>query len=916
MGSRLKQNPERTFNWFFEATCPVARDKDPGVRFQFPEDYGDEESSQTLPRFCFPYDVQRPRDNVAVQHFTFVLTDLEGCQRFGFCRLTNSTQTCLCILSYLPWFEVFYKLLNNLADYLSKGQINETKALLAALYKQSIPLAAGSVTLQMGEQLLVSTEVSCLVGHTEGQEAIPYFIAPDPRSLPSIPENRNLTELIVAVDVGNLLQLYASMLFERRILIFASKLSTLTSCVHALSAVLYPMYWQHIFIPVLPPHLLDYCCAPMPYLIGVHTSLTERVKSRGLEEVVILNVDTNTLETPFDDLKRIPSDVMSGLKVCLKRQAVSPGCGVSRAFLKAQALLFGGYRDALQRDKEGEIYFCEEFFLDHKSASMKHFLQSAIHLQFFKQFIDGRLDILNKGNGQDDLFEEEITICETTAGRGKSYQQLVGNLKRGGGALILNMKTKANMKTKGLTRSGLKNLLIHKVHHEDHNLQRGGSMSHRRAQSDSLQSRLPITQHFGKSRPRRPVQKLRGKETSKDPEDLWESEVLGPAGEPDSELLKEEEDEEEEEDSPLCDSEEMDLLGEIFDTLSSRSSHDRGLLYGTRSLDLFGPDSHDYIIKHGPANPSQESLSLSISGSGSLHSWNLETTEELSDRTEDSDWHCLDTSLPEEAVAECLLVETDVAEHEARQREVREKEKDTNGEINDKKELSNINNFKEIKVEEEGGKEDQEDKASFEEISAKEMTEGTEDESVKDTRKDDEIKSEEVAVVQDGEKEKNGMQDNETKEAMKETHEGNNNDSKEGLNLKCINRDGPLSNSVDEQSEATVMPGPDNIAADPKLPASQEKECDKTPRKDEQWVRLTTTPPKVLSAVARFQDQPYSQQGFQLRSTSMNPAEAVFRCRQKVQNLCDSDTNKNSEAPEEEERPPVKVSELKKRFEA
>uniref|UniRef100_A0A8C6M497 UDENN domain-containing protein n=1 Tax=Nothobranchius furzeri TaxID=105023 RepID=A0A8C6M497_NOTFU len=120
-----------------------------------------------------------------------------------------------------------------------------------------------------GEQLLVSTEVSHPVGHTQGSEGvsptrvhmIPYFIAPDPRNLPFIPENmsRNLTKLIVAVDVGNLLQLYASVLFERRILIFASKLSTLTSRVHALSAVLYPMYWQHIFIPVLPPHLLDYC---------------------------------------------------------------------------------------------------------------------------------------------------------------------------------------------------------------------------------------------------------------------------------------------------------------------------------------------------------------------------------------------------------------------------------------------------------------------------------------------------------------------------------------------------------------------------------------------------------------------------------------------------------------------------------
>ena len=42
---------------------------------------------------------------------------------------------------------------------------------------------------------------------------------------------------------------------------------------------------------------------------------------------------------------------MSQLKVCLKRYAASPGCGVARAFLRAQALLFGGYRNALQRNQ-------------------------------------------------------------------------------------------------------------------------------------------------------------------------------------------------------------------------------------------------------------------------------------------------------------------------------------------------------------------------------------------------------------------------------------------------------------------------------------------------------------------------------------------------------------------------------------
>lgn len=42
----------------------------------------------------------------------------------------------------------------------------------------------------------------------------------------------------------------------------------------------------------------------------VSVSVKQKVRSRGLEEVVILNVDTNTLETPFEDLKRIPSDVV------------------------------------------------------------------------------------------------------------------------------------------------------------------------------------------------------------------------------------------------------------------------------------------------------------------------------------------------------------------------------------------------------------------------------------------------------------------------------------------------------------------------------------------------------------------------------------------------------------------------------
>lgn len=51
--------------------------------------------------------------------------------------------------------------------------------------------------------------------------------------------------------------------------------------------------------------------------------------------------------------------------------------------------------------------------------------------------------------------------------------------------------------------------------------------------------------------------------------------------------------------SMMPDLEEMDLLGEIFDTLSCQTVTEPGLLYSTRSLDLFGSDCTDFISRVG-----------------------------------------------------------------------------------------------------------------------------------------------------------------------------------------------------------------------------------------------------------------------------------------------------------------------------
>ncbi|XP_048448184.1 DENN domain-containing protein 1B-like, partial [Rhincodon typus] len=230
-----------------------------------------------------------------------------------------------------------------------------------------------------------------------------------------------------------------------------------------------------------------------------------KVKNKADEDVIILNVDTNTLETPFDDLHNLPSEVVSSLKYKLKKQSTATGDGVARAFLKAQAALFGSYRDAL-RYKPGEpVTFCEESYVAHRSSTMKQFLQNAVQLQLFKQFIDGRLEKLNAGKGFSDVFEDEITAGGYSGGNSKSYQQWMHTVKKGG-ALINTVMTKANpaMKTaykfaKNQAKMGIKevkSMLKQKESTEDEDLHHNECLPpnlQRRSNSDLLQNRLPAT---------------------------------------------------------------------------------------------------------------------------------------------------------------------------------------------------------------------------------------------------------------------------------------------------------------------------------------------------------------------------------------------------------------------------------------
>lgn len=149
-----------------------------------------------------------------------------------------------------------------------------------------------------------------------------------------------------------MLTLFAALLSERRIVVTSKKISRLSSLVVACNLFLFPMSWQHIFIPVLSLQLQDYLSAPMPFLIGVPLPVWDRIPAESLGQVVRVDADSDTVTTPFpEDLEEMPEDVVYLLRKNLTGERVL-GDGLARAFLRALAQLMGHYQDAVRNEGE------------------------------------------------------------------------------------------------------------------------------------------------------------------------------------------------------------------------------------------------------------------------------------------------------------------------------------------------------------------------------------------------------------------------------------------------------------------------------------------------------------------------------------------------------------------------------------
>lgn len=155
------------------------------------------------------------------------------------------------MLSFWPWHDLFFKFLNVLSDLRKKVSEREFDSFLATVLNKPIPEEHNLINLTFanGNGIIIQ-ELS--------------FRRPLSRQLPSIPENHNLNLFFNYIEPKTMVEIFAALLAERRIIFTSSNLDKLSSCLQASCQIIFPMIWQHIYIPILPIKLKDYLSAPMP----------------------------------------------------------------------------------------------------------------------------------------------------------------------------------------------------------------------------------------------------------------------------------------------------------------------------------------------------------------------------------------------------------------------------------------------------------------------------------------------------------------------------------------------------------------------------------------------------------------------------------------------------------------------------
>ncbi|KAK2869660.1 hypothetical protein Q7C36_001531 [Tachysurus vachellii] len=185
-----------------------------------------EQRLKAIPQFCFP-DAKdwSPVSEYSSETFSFMLTGEDGSRRFGYCRRllpsgkAQRLPEVYCVISRLGCFNLFSKILD---------EVERRRGISAALVYPFMRSLMESPFPAPGKTIKVKT---FLPG--AGNEVMELR-----RPMDSRLEHVDFESLFSCLSIRQVVCVFASLLLERRVIFVADKLSVLSSCAHAVVALL------------------------------------------------------------------------------------------------------------------------------------------------------------------------------------------------------------------------------------------------------------------------------------------------------------------------------------------------------------------------------------------------------------------------------------------------------------------------------------------------------------------------------------------------------------------------------------------------------------------------------------------------------------------------------------------------------
>ncbi|XP_016108690.1 DENN domain-containing protein 4B [Sinocyclocheilus grahami] len=182
----------------------------------------------------------------------------------------------ICVLSHWPFFSVFQKFLTFIYRYSISGPhvLPLEKHISSFMHNVPFPSAQRPrilVQLSSYDNLLLCQPVS----------------SPLPLS------GASFVKLLQNLGPENTCSLLLAVLTEHKLLLHSLRPDVLTSVSEALVSMPFPLRWHCPYIPLCPLRMADVLCAPMPFIVGVHSSYFELYDPP--TDVVCVDLDTNTV---------------------------------------------------------------------------------------------------------------------------------------------------------------------------------------------------------------------------------------------------------------------------------------------------------------------------------------------------------------------------------------------------------------------------------------------------------------------------------------------------------------------------------------------------------------------------------------------------------------------------------------------